>query len=94
MHYHLAGFLQLPKLAGSCRKKGQRIKFLASNGPENHTTEGKREETKEKTLEECEGKKRKKYWLCCGSILSLVYILFPFVLNSLSHITIPQNKEK
>ena len=35
-------------------------------------------------------------WLCicCGSVLSLVQILFSFVSNSLSYITIPKNKEK
>ena len=31
---------------------------------------------------------------CCGSILSLVQILFFFVLKSLSYITIPKNKGK
>ena len=31
---------------------------------------------------------------CCGSILSLVQILFSFVSNSLSCITIPKNKGK
>ena len=35
---------------------------------------------------------RCNYWcICCGSILSLVYILFSFVSNSLSYITIPSN---
>ena len=33
-------------------------------------------------------------FICYGSILSLVKILIPFVLNSLSYITIPQNKGK
>ena len=33
-------------------------------------------------------------YTCCGSILSLVQILFFFVSNSLSYITIPQNKRK
>ena len=32
--------------------------------------------------------------ICCGSILSLVQILFSFVSNSLSFITIPKNKGK
>ena len=34
------------------------------------------------------------YNVCCGLILSLVQILFSFVLNSLSYITIPKNKGK
>ncbi len=33
------------------------------------------------------------FCICCGSILSLVQILFPFVLYSLSYITIPEAKE-
>ena len=37
---------------------------------------------------------RCNYWcICCSSILSLVYILFSFVSNSLSYITIPSNKQ-
>ena len=32
--------------------------------------------------------------ICCGSILSLVQILFSFVINSLSYITIPKGKGK
>ena len=32
--------------------------------------------------------------ICCGSILSLVQILFSFVVKSLSYITIPKNKGK
>ena len=32
--------------------------------------------------------------ICCGSILSLVQILFCFVSNSLSYITIPKDKGK
>ena len=74
MQYYLAGFLQLPKLAGTRRKKGQRIKFLASNGPENYTTEGKRAKTKEKTLEECEDKKRKNI----GCVVVQFYPWFTF----------------
>ena len=34
------------------------------------------------------------FTVCCGSILSLVLILFSFVSNSLSCITIPKNKRK
>ena len=40
---------------------------------------------------------RHYYWIvyiCCGSILFLVLILFPFVLKSLSYITIPKDKGK
>ena len=37
----------------------------------------------------------KYYWyICCGSILSLVWILFSFVSNSLSYIIRPKDKEK
>ena len=32
--------------------------------------------------------------ICCGSILSLAWILFSFVSNSLSYITIPKNNVK
>ena len=33
-------------------------------------------------------------YICCGLMLSVVQILFSFVLNSLPHITIPKNKRK